>query len=223
MRRSLTGSNRVAIILIAALCAGCSNATPTSQTLPLASSGAAQLIEHERSGHNVAAEFAYVTNFGSKNVTAYSVAANGALTPLAGSPVRTGTEPWDVVIDPTGEFAYVTNRGSNNVSAFTIDAASGALKKVKGSPFAAGTAPVNMAVDPSGRFAYVPNVGSNNISAYTIDATSGALTPMTGSPFSAGRGADAAGIDPSGNFRRTWPTSIPTRFPPTRSMRSAAH
>ncbi|MGB6602461.1 MAG: beta-propeller fold lactonase family protein, partial [Candidatus Cybelea sp.] len=130
-------------MLLAGLLAGCANTTPGSQALPLSPSSAIQRFARHRGGPAGAVEFAYVTNFGSKNVSAYAIdATTGALTPLAGKPVGAGTEPWVVVIDPTGKFAYVTNFGSKNVSAYTIDATSGALKKVKGSPYAAGTNPV---------------------------------------------------------------------------------
>ena len=145
MRLSLAAANRAAIAVLAALIAGCSNTTPGPQALPLDSRGAVQSVERERSGRDVADEFAYVTNFGSKNVSAYSIAAGGALTPLAASPFAAGTDPYGIAIDPTGRFAYVANFGSNNVSAYSIDATSGALKKVKGSPFASGAGPYSVA------------------------------------------------------------------------------
>ena len=97
--------------------------------MPLGPSGATQSFARHHGESGGAVQFAYVTNFGSNNVAAYSVAAGGALAPLAGKPVGTGTEPWTIVIDPTGKFAYVPNIASNDVSAYMIDAASGALKK----------------------------------------------------------------------------------------------
>ncbi len=200
MRLSLAAANRAAIAVLAALLAGCSNTTPGSQALPLGSSGA-QPVARERSGRDVAVQFAYVTNFGSKNVSAYAIdATRGALTPLGRSPFGAGTDPWGIVVDPTGKFAYVANFGSNNVSAYTVDATSGALKKVKDSPFAAGTNPIGVAVEPSGKFAYVINLGSNNVSAYAIDANSGALTPVNGSPFKAGHEPFSVAVDPVGKF-----------------------
>lgn len=189
------------IAVLAALLAGCSNTTPDSQVLPLGSPGVAQTFARERSGRDGTVQFAYVTNFGSKNVSAYAIdATSGALTPLAGSPFRAGTDPWGIAIDPRGKFAYVANLGSNNVSAYTIDVTSGLLKKVKGSPFAAGTNPISVAVEPSGKFAYVTNLSSNNVSAYAIDANSGTLTPVNGSPFKAGHEPFSVAVDPVGKF-----------------------
>ena len=200
MRLSLAAANRSAIPVLAALIAGCSNTAPGSPALPLGSSGAAQPVERERSGRDVAVEFAYVTNFGSKNVSAYSIATSGALTTVTGSPFEAGTNPGAVAIDPTGKFAYVANYGSNNVSAYAINATSGALKKLKGSPFPAGTGPYSVAVEPSGKFAYVTSFGSDNVFAYVIDANSGALTPVNGSPFRAAHEPLSVAIDPTGKF-----------------------
>ncbi len=202
MRLSLATADRASIVVLTTLLAGCSNASLNSQTLPVGSSGATRTIAPWPGGvPDVAVQFAYVANFGSNNVSAFTIdATGGALTPVAGSPFRAGTAPFGMAIDPTGEFAYVANLGSNNVSAYFIDATSGALKRVKGSPFAAGTNPSSVAVDPTGKFAYVANVGSKNVSAYAIDAPTGALTPVNGSPFRAGLRPYAVAVDPSGMF-----------------------
>ncbi|MGA8534083.1 MAG: beta-propeller fold lactonase family protein [Candidatus Tumulicola sp.] len=202
MRLSIAAANRAALVLLAAMLAGCSNTPPDSRALPVGSSGASRAIAHP--GGRVpegSVQFAYVANFGSNDVSAFSVdATSGALTPVAGSPFKAGTAPYGIAIDATGEFAYVANLGSNNVSAYVIDATSGALKKVKGSPFATGTNPLSVAVDQTGKFAYVANNGSKNVSAYAIDATSGALTPVNGSPFKAGLRPYAVAVDPSSKF-----------------------
>ena len=134
------------------------------------------------------AGFAYVANFRSGDVSAYTIdGATGALMEVDGSPFPAGSGPWSVTVDPAGRFAYVANQVSfplpGNVSAFAIDGTTGALTPVAGSPFLAGTRPSSVAVDPTGRFAYVANFSSNNVSAYTIAGTTGALTPMVGSPF----------------------------------------
>jgi 6-phosphogluconolactonase (cycloisomerase 2 family) len=146
--------------------------------------------------------YLYVTNYGSDNVSAYTInATSGALTPVAGSPFAAGSGPQGVPLKGVPidtrlgntDTLYVANEGSNNVSAYTISATSGALTPVAGSPFGAGTGPFGVATCSVTRkghsdnyFAYVTNRGSNNVSAYTINATSGALTPVAGSPFGAG-------------------------------------
>jgi DNA-binding beta-propeller fold protein YncE len=90
--------------------------------------------------------FAYVGNYGSDNVSAYTInATSGTLTPVAGSPFGAGTLPLGVAVDPTGKFAYVANFGSGNVWGYTINAKTGKLTPVAGSPFGAGTGPWGIA------------------------------------------------------------------------------
>jgi 6-phosphogluconolactonase len=154
------------------------------------------------------AQFVYVANESSNNVSAYSIGANGALTPVPGSPFAAGTQPQSVAVDPTAKFAYVANLGvppdfiGNNISAYSIGA-NGALTPVPGSPFAAGSRPALVAVDPTGRFAYVANAGifpiNGSVSAYSIGAN-GALTQVPGSPFAAGNSPNSVAVDPTAKF-----------------------
>src|SRR5260221_622797 len=48
---------------------------------------------------SVRAKFGDVATIGSNNVSAYSIGANGALTPVPGSPFAAGTEPNSVAVD----------------------------------------------------------------------------------------------------------------------------
>jgi len=141
-------------------------------------------------------KFVYVLNTGlDNNVSAYSIAANGALKPVKGSPFPSeGTGAISVAVDPAGKFAYVANATADDISAYSI-AANGALKPVPGSPFAAGSFPISVALDPTGKFAYVANQFGENVSAYRI-ADNGALTPVPGSPFPAGGGPFSMAITP---------------------------
>jgi DNA-binding beta-propeller fold protein YncE len=138
------------------------------------------------------------------NVSAYRIGADGALTPIPGSPFSAGVAPISVAVDPTGKFAYVANAFPyDNVSAFRIGV-DGALTPVPGSPFAAGAEPDSVTVDPTGKFAYVANLGpltthNGSVSAYRIGAT-GALKPVPGSPFTAGTQANSVAVDPTGKF-----------------------
>src|SRR5262249_34504560 len=151
--------------------------------------------------------FAYVANLGG-DISAYSIDADGALTPLAGPNVAAGTNARSIAVDPSGKFAYVANDGGGDVSAYTI--VGGALAPIDADAgtagiqnFAAGTVPAGGAVHPPGQFAHLTNFGSSNRSAYNIEPTTGALTPVPNSPFSTGpAGAHPFGIavHPSGKF-----------------------
>jgi len=91
--------------------------------------------------------FAYVANYGSGNVSAYTInATTGALAAI-GTAVAAGTNPYSVTVSPDGRFAYVANNSSNNVSAYTIDATTGVLTAV--GAVAAGTGPISVTVSPA--------------------------------------------------------------------------
>jgi 6-phosphogluconolactonase len=92
-----------------------------------------------------AAKFAYVANRGSDDVSAYTIASNGALTPIPGSPFPAGRGPLSVAVDPMAKFAYVANIDSNDISAYSIGS-NGALRPLPGSPFAARVKPAAVAI-----------------------------------------------------------------------------
>ena len=150
---------------------------------------------------NTTPRFAYVANYGTNDVSAYTInASTGTLTSV-GAVVAAGTGPHSVTVDPSGKFAYVANWSSNNVSAYTINASTGVLTPV--GTVATATKPFSVTVDPTGKFAYVANYGDgvapSTVSAYTIDST-GALTAVAGSPFGAGIAPSSVTVDPTGKF-----------------------
>ncbi len=68
-----------------------------------------------------------MANFGSNNVSAFTIdPRTGALTAV-GVPVISGASPSSLAVEPTGRFAYVTNRNSSSVSVFAINPNTGAL------------------------------------------------------------------------------------------------
>jgi 6-phosphogluconolactonase len=129
------------------------------------------------------AAFLYVAGGTTGLISGFSIAASGALSPVAGSPftAAAGGNVLGMAIDSTGQFLFAVDKANNNVLSFNIQS-SGALSPVAGSPFATGgTSPVMVAVDSTGAFLYTANQGSNDVSAFTI--SSGALTAISGSPF----------------------------------------
>lgn len=116
---------------------------------------------------NPAGTYAYVANGGS-SVSAYSIAAGGALTGLAG--LTLAGDLRSIAIDPYGLSLYVANFTGNNVSAYDI-MGGGALSTSLGTAASSGTGPASVIVDPSGMFAYMVNNTTADISAYTFDAT----------------------------------------------------
>jgi YVTN family beta-propeller protein len=71
-------------------------------------------------------KFAYVANFGSNDVSMFTIdATSGALTSTG--TIAAGQSPTSIAVHPSGKFVYVTNSASNNISMFSIDATTGAL------------------------------------------------------------------------------------------------
>jgi len=125
-------------------------------------------------------KFLYAGLVGSNSFLAYSInPAQGALTPVSGSPFTAGNG--SAAVDPSGKYLYVANSDANDISAYAIDAGTGTLTSIGGSPFATGGAPESVAIEPLGHFAYVSNY--SGVYAYQIDAAAGVLTPVSGSPF----------------------------------------
>ena len=153
-------------------------------------------------------QFVYINNnqLPNNTVSAFSVAANGALTPIAGSPFPTGgvggfggdagAQRTDIC--PVGNFLYVTNSSSNNISAFSINPMTGVLTPVAGSPFAVpGMGDISIACTPNGQFLLAARDASSIIAVFSR-AANGALTPVVGSPFPAG-GLGPIGIKVTAN------------------------
>jgi 6-phosphogluconolactonase (cycloisomerase 2 family) len=155
-------------------------------------------------------KFAYAANFGSDNISAYTVdSSTGDLTAISGSPFSAGTNPYAVAAVPGGRFLYVANWTSNNISAFSVDPFSGALTGIGLFPIpnTSGTKPVALAIDPSGRFLYVANTdfktgnGSlHYISAFSIDQSTGNLLSIGSRQQNTGRQPVSLAVDPSGRF-----------------------
>jgi hypothetical protein len=85
---------------------------------------------------------------------AWSVAASGALTPLAGSPfAATGNDSNIVFLTPDNTILYQSNQGSKDFNTFTVNA-DGTLTSIGVASIAAGHTPAGLASDNSGLFLY---------------------------------------------------------------------
>ena len=114
--------------------------------------------------------------------------SSGNLTPLSNSPALLpyNSDPWPIVMDPTGKFVYVSSAEGDGVFGFIRDSTTGELTEMSGSPFniSVGTAGdgLPMVIHPSGKFLYTSNY-DGSFGGYMIDPVSGNLSPITGSPF----------------------------------------
>jgi 6-phosphogluconolactonase (cycloisomerase 2 family) len=136
------------------------------------------------------ANFLFVNNQAAtgNSINGYSVAANGSLTALAGSPVLTGglganaacSSVNRVALSAGNNLLFVSNGGDRTISAFAIDPASGALTAAAGSPFASGLtldacSGISLSASPDGRFLMASSNGQ--IITYSIGA-GGVLSPL---------------------------------------------
>jgi DNA-binding beta-propeller fold protein YncE len=79
----------------------------------------------------------------------FSVAGNGALTQVSGSPFRTGNGPYSIAFSPDGSLLATADQTISSVSVFTVSGA-GALTQVAGSPYASDQTPTALQFSPDG-------------------------------------------------------------------------
>lgn len=128
-------------------------------------------------------EFVYLNNGipGTNSVSVFSLATNGTLTEISGSPFPTGGSGFTgspILI--VGNFLYAGNSNSNSISAFSIDPRTGILTVVPGSPFSIdgfsfGTT-MTIAATPDSKLLMASTITSGTISIFSI-AGDGRLAP----------------------------------------------
>jgi 6-phosphogluconolactonase len=132
------------------------------------------------------------------SVNPSNISAGTFLTPVAGSPFQTGTDPNGMAI--TSAYLYTSN-ADNSISEFSI-ASGGVLTQLSSSPLgqeAGQTNPLSLLVDNSGNYLCVANENSANIGVYSI-GTNGSLTALQVSPFASDTGPEFIASDPSAEY-----------------------
>lgn len=158
--------------------------------------------------------FLYVTNQGGNSVSGFSVANDGTLTAILGSPFASGGPSTlnGIVVHPSGKFLYVASMGgAGGVLGYAVDDTSGALTVLAGSPFSNTNGGFNntgdgITIHTNGLWLYMGLVNQKRVAAYEINTTTGALTGIgvptlnnstTGYTDNGGSGAN---ISPDGLF-----------------------
>jgi 6-phosphogluconolactonase len=147
---------------------------------------------HGASAHTDVVGYVYVNdNTNPANTVAgFARHANGALTPLPGSPFAAGGAGTGTIVgsegalqlSSDGQFLLAADAGSNQISVLRIGQG-GALSRVEGSPvWSGGSEPVSVAVH--GDLVYVANTadGGANYTGFTL-SDEGRLTPLEGATF----------------------------------------
>lgn len=141
----------------------------------------------------------YTANFGSDDVTNFSVDTSTGGLSQVGLTAMAGGSPRSVVVHPSGRFAYVANFASDDVAAYSVLATDGSLTAIS-SPVLASTEPRDLTIEPSGRFLYVANGGSNDVTAFWIDQVTGKLTEKDSEVPTGGTNPRSLTTDPAGRF-----------------------
>jgi len=128
-----------------------------------------------------AAPFAYITNYGSNNVSVIDTSTNTVT-----ANVTVGTEPYGVAVNPAGTRVYVSNYLSNNVS--VINTSTNTVT----ANVTVGTKPIGVAVNPAGTRVYVANRDSNNVSVINT-STNTVTTNVTVGSYPYGVAVNPAG------------------------------
>jgi 6-phosphogluconolactonase len=126
------------------------------------------------------------------SVSAFTVAASGALTPIGASPFPNNqTAPCWVEISHNGNFLFAVNTASRSISSYAI-ATGGSLTLLQTAPIKAAGTPEDARLSPDGRTLWVVDPTANTVSGFTVDG--GGLTELPGSPTHAPVGAAPAGV-----------------------------
>ena len=155
--------------------------------------------------------YLYVANWGSSNISIYSIDQNSGLLSQVGYPLNVAKSPFSITSNRVGNRIYLTDflsaSGVKSVSLLNVDQSSGLLFD-SGSGVSAGGHPMSLAFDPTGKFAYVPNslngLGGNSVSAFTVDSATGVLGAIAcdcgQEGYPSGINPTAAVVDPTGSF-----------------------
>jgi hypothetical protein len=139
----------------------------------------------------------YVANAGAagSNYAGFRLGHDDRLRPIAGSTVRlpAGSQPGDVLFDPTGTRVVGTRVGSSLIDSFTVGAG-GRLHAAPGSPFRAeGLGPFGSEFRPTRPDQLFVSNAHNAPGAGTVsalhDGRDGTLSSIAGSPFPNGQTA----------------------------------
>ncbi len=140
----------------------------------------------------------YVSNAhggaGNGSVSAFRVAAGGALTSIGSSPYPDGqTAPCWVEISHDGAYLFTVNTGSTSISSYHINP-NGSLtyNSTTGFRSGGGIRPFDARLDPSGAHLYVVDAALDAVSGFAVDG--GSLSELSGSPFALPSGATPFGI-----------------------------
>jgi len=143
-------------------------------------------------------KFLIAGSAGSTNITVFSIASDGSLTPISGSPFPAGAEPDGTRVTPDG--AFLTVGLAAPVGVYSI-ASNGVLAAAPGSPFAGSGSDAGVDVSCAGNRLFAGNAGATTVIDVFNIALNGALSPIPGSPFrGSGVNSNVVLLSPNNQF-----------------------
>jgi 6-phosphogluconolactonase len=145
-----------------------------------------------------AGNYLYAANTSSNSLTIFSIASNGTLAQVPGSPLADiYNGPVALQMDPKGLYLYVANQSSNNVAVYSINPSTGLPVTLTTSTttfaFATVTEPSVIAFDPNGGHVFIGGQGSTpGIQSFQV--TSGNLNPVY--TYKVGNSATSIAVTP---------------------------
>jgi 6-phosphogluconolactonase len=136
-----------------------------------------------------AGQFAFVANYASGSVSAYSLGSEGELLANVsniqhfGKSVdasrQEGPHAHCILVDPSGKYVCAVDLGLDQIVIYKLDRISGALAST-GNPFKAmaGFGPRHLAFHPNGKYAFVIHEMASQISSCSWDTASGTMTEI---------------------------------------------
>jgi 6-phosphogluconolactonase (cycloisomerase 2 family) len=120
---------------------------------------------------------------GAGTVSAFDVAADGALSSIGASPFADHqTAPCWVEITKDGRFLFTTNTASGTISRYAI-ASDGSLELIGSTPFRrAGSGPLDARLAPDGQTLWIVEGGADAVGGFAVEG--GDLTELASSPTS---------------------------------------
>jgi 6-phosphogluconolactonase (cycloisomerase 2 family) len=204
----VTWSSSVTTVATVSAAGGLATAVGLGTTQVTATSGSPSITSPAVTLKVVAAEYAFAANFGSGNVSQYSVATGGALTPSTPATAPAETGAFALAVEPTGHYVYVANFGTtaafgNTVSQYSIGT-SGLLTPLSPATVNVGTASAPNGVTATKDYVYVADYGTGKVSQFSINQVNGTLAPLTPATVISGSGPDSGpsmvALSPSGAF-----------------------
>lgn len=150
----------------------------------------------------------YATNYGSSSISGYSIAGNGALTPLPGSPYSNpGTSAEDgIALHPSGKYIFAGGASNpSTTSVWSVDKTTGALTNIGnyslGTDNASGGSGV--ALDQTGTYLYSTSMVTGAVRGFRV-SSAGVLTALTpGNQFLAQSGTNYIVLQTLGKLAAT--------------------